>query len=72
MVKRCCWGTGNSDYRYPERLKGAFFYSFSEAKICLGLQAVEVVSVWPTTQTAKLFGKLRPFYARDIKCFIDL
>ena len=67
MVKRYCWGTGNSDYRNPERLKEAFFHSFSEAKICLGLQAVEgAVSVWPTTQTAKLFGKLRPFHARDI------
>ena len=67
MVKRCCWGTGNSDYRYPERLKGAFFYSFSEAKICLGLQAV---SVWPTTQTT--FREVAIISRRDIKCFIDL
>ncbi|XP_036406921.1 forkhead box protein N2b isoform X2 [Megalops cyprinoides] len=32
MVKRCSWGTCNSDSRYPERLEGAFFIPFPKPK----------------------------------------
>ena len=32
MVKRCAWGTCNSDTRYPERTPGVQFYPFPKPK----------------------------------------
>ena len=41
MVKRCCWGTCNSDTRYPERLNGAKFIPFPKPK-----RALEKCMLW--------------------------
>ena len=32
MVKRCCWGTCNSDTRYPDRVQNVLFFPFPKPK----------------------------------------